>query len=732
MKKIPLYLLAMFYSTQLFAQAKLPLYKNRTIPIEARVNDLVSRMTLKEKVLQLSQGTAGGNDNVNNVEAKLKAIPDGIGSLIYFSDDPVYRNQIQKRAVEQSRLGIPIIFGYDVIHGFRTVYATPLAQACSFNTALSMQASELAAKEAKLSGIDWTFSPMIDIARDPRWGRVMEGYGEDVYTNARFCVAAVKGYQGKKLTDPYSIAACLKHYIGYGLSEGGRDYHYADVSAQSLWETYMPPYEAGVKAGALTLMSGFNDMSGTPASANYYTLTEVLKNRWKHDGFVISDWGSVEQLIAQGVAADRKEAGQKAINAGVDMDMTDHVWEENLTKLVAEKKVPIARVDDAVKRVLRVKFKLGLFDHPYSPVVTEPNRYLQPEGLQVTEQLAEESIVLLKNQSAILPLKSDFKHIAVIGPIAKAQEDLLGNWAAKGRGEEVKSVYAALQEQAGNNVKLDYALGSNFDGNDQSGFNDAVSAANKADAIILCLGEKRAWNGENSSRSTIALPIIQQQLMEHLKATGKPIILVLSSGRPIDLSQLEPMANAIVEMWQPGVAGGTPIAKVLTGAVNPSGKLSITFPRSTGQIPVYYSMRQSARPNSGKYQDISNNPLYWFGYGLSYSDFKYSDVQLSSQAIKRSQKLVARVEVENTGAVTGKETMLWYISQPAASISRPMKELKYFEKKEIAAGGKTVYQFEIDPMRDLSFPDADGKRHLEAGDFYLTAGDKKVKFTLEN
>ncbi len=730
MKKLSMCLTALLFFNQLSAQNKTPIYENSKAPIEARIQDLISRMTLKEKVLQLSQETAGGNDNVNNVEAALKAIPEGIGSLIYFSEDPVYRNQIQKRAIEQSRLGIPIIFGYDVIHGFRTIYATSLAQACSFNTDLAMQACAIAAKEAKLSGIDWTFSPMIDVARDPRWGRVVEGYGEDVYTNSRFAVAAVKGYQGNKLTNPYSIAACLKHYIGYGLSEGGRDYHYADVSPQSLWETYMPPYEAGVKAGAATLMSGFNDISGTPASANYYTLTEVLKNRWKHDGFVISDWGSVEQLINQGVAANRSEAGRKAINAGVDMDMTDHVWEQNLEQLIIDKKVSIIRVNDAVVRVLRAKFNLGLFDHPYTKVVDESIRYLQPESLNTIEKLAEESIVLLKNENAVLPLKGNFKKIALIGPLAKDQENLIGSWAAHGRPGDTKTIYEALKDELGTAADINYAMGSGFDGADVSGFAEAVNIASKADAIILCLGEKRAWSGENTSRSSIALPIIQQQLMQRLKAVGKPIILILANGRPLDISALEPMANAIVEMWQSGIAGGTPVAKVLAGMVNPSGKLAITFPRSTGQIPVYYSMRQSARPNSGRYQDIATEPLYWFGYGLSYTNYQYGALQLSANTIRKSQKLTATVEVANTGTMAGKETLLWYIAQPAASISRPMKELKYFEKKEIAAGGKTVYKFEIDPVRDLSFPDADGKRHLEAGAFYLMAGTQKVKFQL--
>lgn len=714
------------------AQTATPLYKSKNASIESRVNDLLKRMTLKEKIFQISQGFTGGNNNANNNSARFKDIPDGIGSLIYFSDDPVYRNDVQKHAMETSRLGIPILFGYDVIHGFRTIAPVSLGQACSFNTDLVTKADAVAAKEAKLSGLDWTFSPMIDVARDPRWGRVMEGYGEDSYTNARFAAAAVKGYQGDKLNDKYSIAACLKHYVGYGLSEGGRDYHYADVSPQSLWETYLPPYQAGIKAGAATVMSSFNDISGIPGSANYYTLTTILKDRWKFNGFVISDWGSVEQLIPQGVAATRAEAGQKALNAGVDMDMTDKVYEENLAQLIKDKKVSMTRVDDAVKRVLRVKFELGLFDQPYTTIIDSSKRYLNTNDKAIGEQLAEESIVLLKNEKNILPLKSEVKTIALIGPLAKNQEDLVGSWSAHGDPKETISILDAMQNQFGSKVKISYARGCDFEKPETSGFDEAVTAAKNADVVVLCLGEKRAWTGENTSRSTIALPSVQEKLMEAVRAAGKPVVLVLSNGRPLDISALEPKADAIVEIWQPGTAGGTPLAKVLDGKVNPSGKLSITFPRSTGQIPIYYSMRQSARPTSGLYQDIPTEPLYWFGYGLSYTTYQYGAVKLSSASIHKNQKLVATVEVENTGAMNGKETMLWYISHPAASISRPMKELKFFEKKQIDAGKKVSYQFEIDPMRDLAFPDADGKLHLEAGTYYLMAGKEKVKFELKD
>jgi beta-glucosidase len=731
MKRTTLFMLLLFGTRAFCAEGPTPVYKNPKASIDARVEDLLKRMTLEEKILQLNQLTAGRNNNPNNIEGKDRDIPAGIGSLIYFGSEPGYRNLIQKKAMEQTRLGIPVIFGYDVIHGFRTVYPISLGQACSFNPQLVTEACRVAAKEARLSGVDWTFSPMIDVARDPRWGRVSEGYGEDPYTNAIFGVASVNGYQGKSLGDPYSVAACLKHYIGYGLSEGGRDYHYTDVSPQSLWETYMPPYEAGVKAGAATLMSAFNDISGTPASANYYTLTEVLRNRWHLKGFVVSDWDAVQQLIAQGVAADRKEAGLKAFMAGVDMDMSDNIYAQNLKQLIDEKKVPMTRVDDAVRRILRLKFQLGLFDHPYTTVTDTTTRYLQPADKEAVRKLAEESIVLLKNPEHTLPLSKQIKQIAVIGPIANDGEDLIGNWSAHGRGADAETILGSLKaEFTGSTVN--YAKGCDFDGNDESGFEAAVSAAKNADVIVLCLGEKKGWTGENTSRSTIALPAIQEKLAAELKKTGKPIVLVLANGRPLELVRLEPLASAIVELWQPGVAGGSALANILSGRVNPSGKLSITFPLTTGQIPTYYDMRQAARPFSGKYQDIPTDPLYWFGHGLSYTTFSYGNIKLSSDKIKKGQKLVAEVEVSNTGSVDGKEAVLWYIADPVASISRPMKELKFFEKKEIAAGQKTVFKFEIDPMRDLSFPDADGKRHLEAGDFYLMAGNQKVKFQLED
>jgi len=705
-------------------------YKDARQSIEVRVNDLVKRMTLEEKILQLNQYTFGVNNNPNNIGIEIKSVPPGIGSLIFFSADPVLRNTIQQKAIDSSRLGIPVLFGFDVIHGFRTIYPISIAQACSWNPELVTENCKVAARETVLSGVDWTFSPMIDVARDPRWGRVSEGYGEDPYANAVFGVATVKGYQGKNLSDPYSIAACLKHYVGYGMSEGGRDYRYSDVSAQSLWETYLPPYEACIKAGAATIMSGFNDISGVPATANYYTLTNILKQQWKFDGFVVSDWNAVNQLISQGVAKDRKEAGLKAFMAGIEMDMKDGIYLEYLKQLFDEKKIPIAKIDDAVARILRIKFRLGLFDHPYTDIVNEQQRYLQPESKILAARLAEESMVLLKNEKNSLPFSSSIKTIALIGPMAKDKDNILGSWSFNGKASDAESIYEGLQNEFKQNIKINYAKGCDFEGTDESGFDEAFAAASQSEVIVVCLGELKTWSGENASRSSIALPVIQEKLVTALKKTGKPLILVLSNGRPLELVRLEPLANAIVEIWQPGIAGGTPLAGILSGRINPSAKLAVTFPLTTGQIPTYYNMRQSARPLEGLYQDIPTEPLYWFGHGLSYTTFGYSAAKVTATSFKSSQKIVAEVTVSNTGKVNGKETVLWYISDPVSSISRPMKELKFFEKKEIDAGQSAVYKFEIDPTKDLSYTDATGKRILESGDFYIHVGNQKVKIEL--
>ena len=722
-------LLGVTHSLSSKDKKSIPLYKDAKAPIEKRIDDLISRMTLEEKILQLNQYTLGRNNNVNNVGEEVKKVPSEIGSLIYFDINPELRNSMQKKAMEESRLGIPIIFGYDAIHGFRTIYPISLGQACSWNPGLVEQACAVSAQEARMSGVDWTFSPMIDVARDPRWGRVAEGYGEDPYTNGVFAAASVRGYQGDDMSAENRMAACLKHYVGYGASEAGRDYVYTEISAQTLWDTYLLPYEMGVKAGAATLMSSFNDISGVPGSANPYIMTEILKKRWKHDGFIVSDWGAVEQLKNQGLAATKKDAARYAFNAGLEMDMMSHAYDRYLKELVEEGKVTMAQVDESVRRVLRVKFRLGLFERPYTPVTNEKDRFFRPQSMAVAAQLAAESMVLLKNDNQILPLTNK-KKIAVVGPMAKNGWDLLGSWCGHGKDTDVEMLYDGLTAEFGGDAELRYAMGCKPQGNDRSGFAGALDVARWSDVVIVCLGEMLTWSGENASRSTIALPQIQEELVKELKEAGKPIILVLSNGRPLELNRLEPLCDAILELWQPGINGARSMAGILSGRINPSGKLAMTFPYSTGQIPIYYNRRKSGRGHQGFYKDITSDPLYPFGHGLSYTEFKYGTVTPSATKVKRGDKLSAEVTVTNTGARDGAETVHWFISDPYCSITRPVKELKHFEKQFIKAGETKTFRFDIDLERDFGFVNEDGKRFLEAGEYHILVQGQTVKIEL--
>lgn len=719
------------------------IYKDASADIEDRVEDLLSRMTLKEKIYQINQYVLGMNDNVNNIGETLGKIPAETGSLIYFGDNASLRNSMQKRAMEDTRLGIPVLFGFDVIHGFRTVYPIPLAQAASWNPELAGKACRVAAAEASSAGIDWTFSPMVDIARDPRWGRIAEGYGEDPYLCSVFSAASVNAYQGDDLSADGNIAACLKHFVGYGASEAGRDYVPTEISSQTLWDTYLPSFKAGVDAGAVTLMSSFNNISGIPGSANHYTMTDVLKDRWGHMGFVVGDWNAVEQLINQGMAADRKEAAMYAFNAGMDMDMVDDCYREYLEDLLREGIVSHERLDDAVRRVLRVKFMLGLFDNPYTEELPAHECFLLPESLETARELARESFVLLKNDASLLPLVG-VSRIALIGPLARDKENLLGSWSGRGRAEDVVSIYEGLSYALEGKAELLYSEGCGFEGTDTSGFCHAVAAADSADVVILCLGEKRSWSGENASRSTISLPDIQEQLLAAVRRTGKPVVVLLSNGRPLDLTRISPAADAVLEIWQPGVTGGHAVADILTGRYSPSGHLPVTFPYTTGQIPIYYNRRSSGRTGSqGRYQDIQSTPMYGFGYGLSYTDFTYGPLTVSSQSgqvsstdssvlsISSDETVKASVSVTNTGRIEAMETVQWYISDPYCSITRPVKELKHFEKKTIRPGETVTFTFVIDPERDLSFVDGNGDRFLEKGEFRISAGGEEVKIVVK-
>lgn len=712
-------------------KTKTPVYKDASAPVERRVEDLLSRMTLEEKIMQVNQYTLGRNTVENNLREMVGKVPAEAGSVIYFSDDAELRNAMQKRCMEESRLGIPMLFGHDVIHGYRTIAPVPLAQAASWNPALVEKVSADAAREASACGVDWTFSPMVDVARDPRWGRVMEGYGEDVFLTSEFCRAAVRGYQGADLSDEGTIAACLKHFVGYAASEAGRDYVYTEISDQTLWDTYLPPFRAGVEEGAATVMSAFNNINGVPASANYYTMTEILKKRWGFDGFIVSDWDAVIQLCNQGFAKDGKEAAELALNAGIDMDMMDDLYHKHIAALLDEGKIDMATIDESVRRILRVKFRLGLFEHPYTEVRPADEIYLQPSALANAETLAQESMVLLKNTDALLPLKKKGR-IALIGPLADSQSELIGNWVARGKASEVVSILNGMKSEFGASVEVVSAKGCDFEKASVAELSEAVALAENSDVVVLCLGEKTRWSGENCSRSSIALPAVQEELLARVKAAGKPVVVLIASGRPVDLSRIEPIADALVEIWMPGTTAGNAVAGILSGKYNPSGRLPMTFPYTTGQIPIYYNRRNSTRRGTqGLYKDIQSEPMYRFGYGLSYTKFEYSPVTLSSDSVSEDGTVMATVTVTNTGKVAGKETVQWYICDPfSRSIARPVRELRHFEKQLLLPGESREFRFEISPKRDLGFVDKNGAPYLEKGEYRIIVGESTSVLTV--
>lgn len=702
-------------------------YKDPSAPVEKRVEDLLSKMTLEEKIYQVTQWTYGKNMNANNVETSMKEVSPMIGSLLYRSTSPEYYNMIQHKAVEESRLGIPILCGFDAIHGYKTIFPIPLAQSCSWNPDMVARSCAVAAEECRLSGVHWTFSPVLDVARDSRWGRVSEGYGEDPYLTSEMGVAAVRGYQGEDLSDTTSIAACLKHFVGYSWSQGGRDYQYTEISDQTLWDTALPPFEAAVKAGAATVMSAFNDISGVPASANSYTMNDVLRGKWGFDGLVVSDWGAVVQLMSQGAAADTTEACMKAITAGLDMDMVDDVYLTSLDSLITSGQLDESVLDEAVRRILRVKFRLGLFEKPYIAELPESERFLLEDSRKLARAFAAETFVLLKNEGDILPLTSDRRTVALLGPMADNREDLMGSWNGQGDAGNVVTIREGL-EASGMSVR--YFGGCPFDGDDRFGFTRAKAIAAGSDVVVVCLGEKKGWSGENASRADISLPRIQLDFLRTVASAGKPVVVLISSGRPVEMEEIARHADALVEIWQPGTEGGNAVADVLTGLVNPSGKLTMTFPLCSEQQPSFYNQRQSARPFMGHYQDISKKPVYEFGYGLSYSDFEYGELRIDHESVAPDGRLTAEIDVTNVSDTDGQETVLWFIQDPVASVTRPVKELRHFEKRLIRAGQTETFRFEIEPQKHLSYYDGDGVRHLEAGDFRLMAGPRKVSFAL--
>ncbi|MBS1370622.1 MAG: beta-glucosidase [Lentisphaeria bacterium] len=694
-------------------------YRNPALPVEERVEDLLSRMTLEEKSDQLLQNTIGPDVNPNNIGDGGEFRPT-IGSILSYFGGVEKRNEFQRRAVEDTRLGIPIIWGMDVIHGWRTAFPVPLAQACTWNPETVEAGCRIAAKECSSEGIDWTFAPMVDIPHDPRWGRVMESFGEDPYASGVFARASVRGYQTADPSAPDAVAACLKHFAGYAASEGGRDYAYTDISARMLHETYLPPFHAGVDEGALTLMSSFNDITGTPAVVNRYLMTEVLRGRWGFTGFVVSDWDSFRQLKAQGYSSDPEKVAISCLSAGNDMEMVSDCF-TRLPELVKTGRIGIAVVNEAVRRILRVKFRLGLFEHPYTEVRPSSESTLLPEYREAARKAAQQCAVLLKNENKLLPLDPHaVRSVALVGPVAGNAEALIGNW----RGGVDPSTVKTMCDVIGGyfpQSRITAAPGCGFETAADGELEAAVEAGRNADLILVALGEE--WNraGENCSRSDIGLPGVQRELLRALAALGKPVVLLVTSGRPVIYADLEPYADAILHLWQGGQEAARACFDLLTGACNPSGRLAMTFPRSVGQIPVYYNEHRRARPDQGYYHDLEESPMYPFGYGLSYTEFACSKLAVSGE-------LLVTVEVSNRGERRGVETLFLYLSDPEAELTQPARRLIAFRQVELAPGESVRVQFQLDKMRDLAYTGPAGERIFESGEFIVSAGGLECSF----
>lgn len=706
-----------------------PAYRRADLPVGERIADLLRRMTLGEKLDQLHQ-CGLGDTNANNLSPSADPMRPTYGSYIVGGPPETLlaaRNAAQRRAVEESRLGIPAIFAADVIHGYRAITPIPLAQACAWDPALVERACAQAAAEARAHGIDWIFAPMADHCVDPRWGRIAETFGESPHAASVCAVAAVRGFQGAQPGGPASVAACLKHFVGYGASEGGRDYAYTEIHPRTLWEMHLPPFEAGIRAGARSVMSAFNDLNGVPASANPDLLTGVLRRRWGFTGVVVSDWGAVAQLMSQGFAADGADAAQKALAAGVDIDMASGLYREHGAALVDEGRLTTAAVDEAVRRVLRLKFELGLFERPYAEANPLTGAAPAAAHLALAEEFAAKSMVLLKNDG-VLPL-ANVRRLAIVGPLAAESGPLLGCWAQQGRWQETPSIADALRERLPAEVELTVEAGCSIQGDAEDDPAPAIAAAASADLTVLCVGEEGSMSGENASRATLRLAGRQEELIRGVLATGKPVVLVIVSGRPIDIHEFEPRLHAVVAAWGGGSRAGAALADILLGRRNPSGRLAVTWPRAAGQIPLHHNMRPRARAGDmGAYRDFPLTPLYEFGHGLGYTTFAYGPLRLDRAEVASDGRLTAEVTVTNTGRREGVETVFWFIRDPVASITRPLRELKHFEQASLAPGGSRVFRFVLEPARDLSFPDADGRPVLESGEIVLTVGDRSASF----
>jgi beta-glucosidase len=705
---------------------------------DARVADsLLALMTLDEKLGQLTQSPAGYGQTGPTVDAAGEAdVRAGrVGNFLSLYGADVTR-RMQKVAVEQSRLHIPLLFGYDVIHGMRTIFPVPLGEAASFDPEAARRAARIAAVEGSAMGLHWTFAPMVDIARDARWGRIMEGAGEDPYLGAMLAAARVRGFQGDSgLRSPNALMATAKHFAAYGAAESGRDYNVADVGERTMWEVYLPPFEAAVRAGTGSLMASFNEIDGTPAHASHWLLTDVLRDRWKFDGLVVSDWTGVWELLFHGIAADSATAARRALMAGVDMEMSSALYRSTLAHEVAAGRVPISRVDEAVRRVLRTKAALGLFDDPYrgNDAARERRDLLTPAHRAAAREVARESIVLLTNRTVsgapALPLRKSVRTLAVIGPLADDAQSAIGAWSGAGRAQDAVSVLAGIRA-ALPNARILHVRGAPVDTESTAGFAEAERAARAADAVLLVVGERGDMTGEAASRASIELPGSQRVLAQAVvRAAGrsKPVVAVLMNGRPLAVPFLADSASALVESWYLGVEHGNALADVLFGDVAPSGKLPVTFPRATGQVPIYYAHKRTGRPAdpknhySSKYLDVPWTPQFVFGHGLSYTTFRYSALTVSSPSIRAGDSLGVSFTVTNTGAREGTEVVQLYLRDDAASVTRPVRELRRFQRVPLRAGESRTVRFTLG-ADDLACYGLDLRRVVEPGAFTLWAG----------
>ena len=737
MKRMALCLFLLLFAGSVWSAAK----EDRT---EQRVDSVLRLMTLSEKIGQMNQVSSkedptGQLTECSNEEELIRS--GQVGSMLNVVGVERTRH-LQEIAVNDTRLHIPLIFALDVVHGYKTISPVPLAESCSWDMDLIEKSSRVAAEEATASGIQWTFAPMVDIARDPRWGRVMEGSGEDPYLGSAIAKARVRGFQGTDLSAYNTMAACAKHFVGYGAAEGGRDYNTVDISKQRLRELYLPPFSAAADAGVATFMNSFNEVMGVPATGSTYLVRDILKGEWNFPGVVVSDWGSVAELIPHGVAEDKCDAAQLAVTAGCDMDMEGYCYVSSLEKLVREGVVSESLIDDAVRRILRLKFDLGLFDDPYRYCDAEREKaeILSAEHRKVVREMACKSIVLLENREGILPLDNRCKNIGIVGPLADNPDDMLGSWCARGDGKDAIGILQGIKQAVGKGVRIRYAKGCEIEGDDRSGFSEAVQVAENSDVVIVCVGENRFMSGEAASRTRLTLPGVQRELLKAIKETGKPIVLLLSNGRPLVLDWEKENIGTIVECWQLGSEAGNAIADVLFGKYNPSGKLTMSFPYNEGQIPVYYNAKSTGRPYVPnvryvtRYLDCPNVSLYSFGYGLSYTRFEYGELKLDKDTMFPGEKLRIDVSVANVGNYDGEETVQLYIRDVCSKITRPEKELKGFKKVFLKKGERTDISFELS-LADLEYVLADGSRESDPGLFEVFVGGnpddvKKAEFIL--